>query len=270
MARNPDNVNIWQDARVWMALATGARPDLPTDAATAVNETDWLEGGILDGDAGFGEERTNDETKHYGWGLGLIKIGNKNFELSRTFSFLEDNDATRGILWPGSTRTALYMPKPVDRYLGFETVSDTGKVERLWTTRPARLTIPNNNRNETDITKLEVTASIFSDGNGKLFDRQATLEGIPDTVITISGSPTGGTFTLTVEGQTTTGIAYNATASAVQAALVALSTVGAGNATVTGVAGGPYTVQFADTVEGTFTADGSGLTPSGTVVLTNP
>ena len=53
--------------------------------------------------------------------------------------------------------------------------------------------------------------------------------------VKITGSPTGGTFTLTVGAQTTTAIAYNATAAVVQAALAALTTVGAGNVLVTGV-----------------------------------
>jgi hypothetical protein len=52
--------------------------------------------------------------------------------------------------------------------------------------------------------------------------------------VTITGSPTGGTFTLTFGGQTTAGIAYNAVASAVQSALVALTSIGTGNVTVTG------------------------------------
>ncbi|MFI0156221.1 hypothetical protein [Streptomyces lydicus] len=62
--------------------------------------------------------------------------------------------------------------------------------------------------------------------------------------VTISGSPTGGTFTLTFSGQTTSAIAYNATAATVQAALEALSNVAPGDVTVTGNAGGPYTVVF--------------------------
>lgn len=52
--------------------------------------------------------------------------------------------------------------------------------------------------------------------------------------VTITGTPTGGTFTLTYAGQTTAAIAYNATAATVQTRLEALSTIGAGNVTVTG------------------------------------
>ena len=57
------------------------------------------------------------------------------------------------------------------------------------------------------------------------------------------GEQTSGTFTLTYQGQTTAEIAYNAEATAVQTALEALSTVGAGNVAVSGAAGGPYTIR---------------------------
>jgi hypothetical protein len=82
--------------------------------------------------------------------------------------------------------------------------------------------------------------------------------------VTITGGPTGGTFTLTFGANTTTGIAYNAAASAVQSALVALASIGAGNATVSGSAGGPYTVDFTGslgyTAQSLLTASGASLT----------
>ena len=61
--------------------------------------------------------------------------------------------------------------------------------------------------------------------------------------VTITGSPTGGTFTLTANGQTTGAIAYNATAAAVRTALNALNGV---NVTTTGGAlpGTAVTVTF--------------------------
>lgn len=64
--------------------------------------------------------------------------------------------------------------------------------------------------------------------------------------VTITGSPTGGTFTLTYSGQTTAGIAYNASAAALKAALEALSNIGAGDVEVLGGPGPatPWTVEF--------------------------
>lgn len=86
-------------------------------------------------------------------------------------------------------------------------------------------------------------------------------------VVTIGGSPTGGTFTLSFGGQTTAGIAFNATAAAVQAALEALSNLDPGDVTVTGNAGGPYTVKIDVAKVGTLTGSGASLTPSGTVTI---
>ena len=64
-------------------------------------------------------------------------------------------------------------------------------------------------------------------------------------VITLSGTDaTGGTFTLTFDGQTTGDIAYNASAATIETALEALSKIGVGDTTVSGSAGGPWTVEF--------------------------
>lgn len=84
------------------------------------------------------------------------------------------------------------------------------------------------------------------------------------------GSPSAGNFTLTYKGQTTATIVYNAAASAVQSALQALSTIGSGNALVTGGVGGPYVITFAGTLAKDTTAltgAGGGLT-GGTLVIT--
>jgi hypothetical protein len=71
-----------------------------------------------------------------------------------------------------------------------------------------------------------------------------TLAGFKPTITTGNGlnqvwtlntaAATGGTFTLTVSAQATTGLAHNSTSADIQAALEALSTVGAGNVVCTG------------------------------------
>jgi hypothetical protein len=82
--------------------------------------------------------------------------------------------------------------------------------------------------------------------------------------VTVTGTPTGGTFTLTFDGQTTAAIAYNAAAATVQAALEAMSNIQPNDAVVTGSAGGPYTVTFGANKLGTnvpqMTASGASLT----------
>jgi len=69
-------------------------------------------------------------------------------------------------------------------------------------------------------------------------------------------SPDSGTFTLTFGGQTTTAIAYNANAAAIQAALVALSTIGTGNVRVDAIAGttDSFQVTFQAALERTTSA----------------
>lgn len=52
--------------------------------------------------------------------------------------------------------------------------------------------------------------------------------------VKITGAPTGGTFTLTVGGDTTSALPWNVGKAAFQAALEALASVGAGNTSVTG------------------------------------
>lgn len=86
---------------------------------------------------------------------------------------------------------------------------------------------------------------------------------------TINGTPTGGTYTLSVNGVATAPIAYNAAASAVAAAINALSGV-TGISGVTASGTSPIAVTFPSPVA--LSANGSGLTggssPSVTVATT--
>lgn len=97
--------------------------------------------------------------------------------------------------------------------------------------------------------------------------------------ISLTGSPTGGTFTLTYDGQTTGNIAYDATAATVQTALLALSNIDAGEVVVTGGPGPstPWVVTFGGDLQGTNVnaitgADAltGGTTPAVSVAETTP
>lgn len=110
---------------------------------------------------------------------------------------------------------------------------------------------------------------------GDTIDRPAVAE---VQTVTITGTPTGGTFTLTYNGQTTAGIAYNAASAAVQAALEALSNIAPGDVTVGGGPGPgtPYTVTFTGAAGNVtqLTASGAALTggasPAVAVTTTTP
>lgn len=101
--------------------------------------------------------------------------------------------------------------------------------------------------------------------------------GTPNTTeevqtLTITGA-TGGTYTLTFDGETTSALAYNANAAAIQAALLALGNLDTGDVVVTGA--GPYTITFGgdyvDMDVESIVANGASLTgTSPTAVITTP
>jgi len=96
---------------------------------------------------------------------------------------------------------------------------------------------------------------------------------VTDEVQTITVGGSGLTsFTLTYSGQTTTSLDDQATAAEVQAALEALSNIAVGDVTVTGSAGGVWTVTFggtlADTNVAAITSTPTGGTGSVTIATT--
>lgn len=96
---------------------------------------------------------------------------------------------------------------------------------------------------------------------------------VTDEVQTLTVGGSGLTsWTATYSGQTTASLDDQATAAEVQAALEALSNIGVGDVTVTGAAGGPWTVTFggalADTNVAQMTTTPTGGTGTVTVATT--
>lgn len=93
--------------------------------------------------------------------------------------------------------------------------------------------------------------------------------------VTLTGGPTGGTFTLSGNGETTDPIAYNAAAATVQTELRALGG-DYSEVVVTGSAGGPWTVSFPAEVGNPAQLTGSGAsltggtTPNVSIATTTP
>lgn len=84
--------------------------------------------------------------------------------------------------------------------------------------------------------------------------------------IKLTGTPAGGTFTVTVATQVTSALPYNVSLSAFQTAIEALSSVGTGNTLVTGTSisdSNGFSVSFVGPLQGmalTVTATGTSLT----------
>lgn len=115
-----------------------------------------------------------------------------------------------------------------------------------------------------DATGLDPLAVHSADDPTTAINPDQTVDTDEVQTVTITGSPTGGTFTLTFDGDTTDTIAYNAASSTVQTKLRALDSVGGANVNVTGSAGGPYTVTFVNELGAqnvaALTKDATGLT----------
>lgn len=129
---------------------------------------------------------------------------------------------------------------------------------------------------------FSVTGAVTKDGAGWGLGPYNVMNGAGASevqTVTITGTPTGGTFTLGFGGDTTDGIAYNATAAAVQTALRALDTIGDDGVNVTGGPGpgtpyvvtfaGPLAAQAVPLLDKTAALTG-GTTPNVTVVETTP
>lgn len=92
--------------------------------------------------------------------------------------------------------------------------------------------------------------------------------------LTTSGSPTGGTYQLTFDGETTSALAWNASDHDVIAALESLSTIGSGNVVVTGagISDSPMTIEFqgelSDQNVSLVSADASALTGTSSIATT--
>lgn len=125
----------------------------------------------------------------------------------------------------------------------------------------------------TDVSQMTGSAASLTGGAINIAVIQDSSTGLDEVEqITVTGGPSGGTFTLTFNAQTTGAIAYDASAATVLAALEGLATPVPGDFSVVGGAGGPWVVTFtgayAKTDVTAITGDGTNLTGGGTQDLT--
>jgi hypothetical protein len=169
MSGNPDNASIWGDADVYVATDLNAEIPASIDVDFGL-EFDIV--GLLDGDAGFEESRSQDNSDFFAWGGLLIRTARKNFKLTRKFVCLEENAVTLGLIWPDSGQGERRVPKVKRVKLGFETLDGTNK-KRVITRRYAEVAeVGTIKDSESELTKIEITVDIYPDADGVLFDVQ--------------------------------------------------------------------------------------------------
>jgi hypothetical protein len=160
MAGDPTRASIWPDADVYVAPIDAQNP---ADALAAFDSA-WDLVGLLDGEAGFGFTREEERTDLFAWGGTLVRVSRRNFKMSRTFTLLEDNDVTRELIWPGSTTTELFVPRPQRIKIAFE-VREGFKIQRLISSNLGSEVEVDGDYSETegDLTRYPMRAHIFPD-----------------------------------------------------------------------------------------------------------
>lgn len=187
--------------------------------------------------------------------IQTIDIGTSILGSSYTMELTLGAETTPPTVYGDVTATALQTQ--LQNFTGVETVT----VTLSGTVYTIEFTGVDGSANQSQLVASTTDAALF-------VLAVTTTDGIASAsevqTVTLVGQPTGGTFTLTFEAQTTSTIAYNASAGTVQTALEALASIGSGNATVSGAAGGPWTVTFAGAEANTdqllITGSGASLT----------
>jgi hypothetical protein len=170
VAGDPTNASLWTDADVYVGPLTAVDPATIDDPFGS----DWGLVGLLDGDEGFSESRDEDVDDKYAWGGILVRTSRAHFKLTKSFTVLEDNATTRGLIWPGSTDTQIIVPRPARIKMAFET-REGDKVKRLITAQYAEVSVDGDiTENETDLTSVSLVATIFPTSGKVLFNRQFT------------------------------------------------------------------------------------------------
>lgn len=261
---NADNASVFDEGEIYVldpaytgSLLTAV--PAPGQAPGAM----WLDFGLL-GTEGVTYTPGLEKNFFDGWGHPRFKGKTSKGTLELTFNALERNAVTAGIAY-GKDDGFISVPKGIERHLLIVTRED-GVEEVEYTTRPALLTTGAWTKSETGVRTFPVTADIMSDAAGHLLGTAHQSGSAPTHwTVTVPPGTTDGTFGLRVETQTIVGLAYNLAAAALKAALESLPSVGAGGATVTGSAGGPFNVTL--TKGGNLVAASSALTPAGTVTV---
>lgn len=170
MAGDPLNANLWTEADVYVGDLDAVNPATVNDPFGS----DWDLVGLLNGDNGIVESRSEDTNDIYAWGGILVRTSRNHFKLTRTFTALEDNDVTFALRWPGSSSSQIIVPRPAQKKVAWE-VREGDKIHRAITANYAEITLNSDTtQNETELEAYEFLSTIFPTGGGVLFIPQDT------------------------------------------------------------------------------------------------
>ncbi len=181
---------------------------------------------VIDGGAGSANEQ---------WSIKVSGSGG-------TFTLSDGTDTTSAIAYGASAATIKTRLEADLAAITTVTVTGTGTFLAPYivtVTSPAGTNLP----------ELIGDGTSLTGGSGSCVETTAHNAGTNERqTLTLDAATTGGTFAVTFRGQTTGPIAYDAAAATLETALEGLSTIGAGNVAVAGSAGGPWTIDFENTL----------------------
>lgn len=278
MALNDNAVIIPGTGHVYFAPAGTPQPTDLTDPGYP-----WADIGHTSSDNNFKITKDGGDSNILGtWQNPALRERRDPVVYALTFNLLQISNETLSLYFGGGDASVSgkfgvnLTPAPQERAL-FVRIVDGDVEVPLYV---PKVSVASDDDVEADVEKFlefPIRATILGVTGQNLMDwlgGDLGLHSSEQQTVTITGTPTGGTFTLTFAGSTTTGIAYNANSAAVEAALEALDSVGVDNVTVTGGPGPdtPYVVTFTGDLAGEdvpqMTATGSftgGTTPAITV-----
>lgn len=241
---------------------------LPTDAYSARPAGGQYLGGVSDAGVTWMSARNTD--KKADWNGNRVRSVQKSKEDGFKIEYIEFLNANVNAEIFGPSNVTIVAPSlSHGTQIATKSVADilghySYIVDRFDGTVKRRSCMPDAQVDKVDDVKespgdwsiYTVTYDLFPDSQGGTkYDYTELADKLfpSNWTVTITGS--AGTFTVTVDGQTTAAIVYNAATSAVKTAIELLSTVGSGNSTVGG-SPGAYAVSLLN--GGTLSAVGTG------------
>lgn len=172
MSGDLTNAALWQNADVYIAPAGTAGP---TDVSTAWG-SGWDAVGLLDGDKGLTEARSDTSNDFYAWGGILVKKTKSKHKRTIKFIALEDNATVFALINPGSTRTtasglttaSVVVPTNTEFAIGFE-VRDGLKIRRRTVLRATLDSVGDVVDSEANLVAYEVTVVLYPESDGTLY-----------------------------------------------------------------------------------------------------
>lgn len=184
---------------------------------------------------------------------------------SGTFTLTFQGQTTSGIAHDSSAASLQTALEALSNISSGDVIATAGSVGG-WQVEFAQ------NLGSQDVALLAANGTSLSGGGVATSTIQTAVVPLNEKVlVTLGEEVSGGTFTLSHGGNTTTGLAYDATSATIDAALEALAHLSSGDISVSGNPGGPWTIEFTGNQAATnvteVTANGDNLTGTTTQTI---